>query len=438
VSFRRRLIVTVILIVIVPIGALALLLVQLTGEERSGKADARVAGALPPVLSVFRADLAQARSKARKVARSPQLSRALAGPPAALEPALRSLARSEGLKRLEVRGAPGRPGAVYATGPTVANAAVRVREPGDGQRLLVVSTTAARAFVVQAASLTGMEIFVRAPGQPGAASPALGSERVDLGGALPSSRDISLPSGDYRVRLTALPDGTGTLRLALLGPAGTKTLTSGEVLIGVILGVFVLVALALIVPLLRDLQSLHDRAAAQAITDELTGMSNRRRFDEILARELERAKRFGRPFSLLLLDLDDFKKVNDTHGHLQGDQVLRLVAKALSAESREIDEPARFGGEEFAVALPETDVRGAEKAAERIRTRIASTPISLEGSGAKVSVTVSIGVSGTPDHPRDARTLVGLADEALYQAKREGKNRTVRAAPTKLEGATRT
>jgi diguanylate cyclase (GGDEF)-like protein len=261
---------------------------------------------------------------------------------------------------------------------------------------------------------------------------------VDLGGALPSSRDISLPSGDYRARLTALPDGTGRLRLALLGPAGTKTLTSGEVLIGVILGVFVLVALALIVPLLRDLQRLHDRAASQAKTDELTGLPNRRRFDEILARELERAKRFGRPFSLLLLDLDDFKKVNDTYGHLQGDQVLRTVAKALAAESREIDEPARFGGEEFAVALPETDVRGAEKAAERIRTRIASTPISLEGRGAKVSVTVSIGISGTPDHPRDARALVGLADEALYAAKREGKNRTVRAAPTKLAGATRT
>ena len=92
------------------------------------------------------------------------------------------------------------------------------------------------------------------------------------------------------------------------------------------------------------------------------------------------------------------------------------------------------------MALPETDIRGAEKLAERIRTRIASTAVSFEGQRAKVKVrvTVSIGVSGTPDHRRDARTLVELADQALYQAKREGKDRTVRAAPAKLAGATRT
>ena len=108
------------------------------------------------------------------------------------------------------------------------------------------------------------------------------------------------------------------------------------------------------------------------MTDELTGLSNQRRFRELMAKEDERAQRFGHDLSLLMLDIDDFKQVNDTHGHLQGDEVLRMVGRVLSQESRGIDEPARYGGEEFAVALPETGLAGAVELAERIRARIES------------------------------------------------------------------
>jgi diguanylate cyclase (GGDEF)-like protein len=291
---------------------------------------------------------------------------------------------------------------------------------------LIVSSTGARTFAAEAARLTGMEVFVRAPGQAAAASPSLGSEQIDVGGALPRSEDADLPSGSYRARVIALPDGARQLRLALLGPSGAGSLSGSQTLIGVLLAAFVLLALGLIVPLLRDLQRLHDRTAAQAITDELTGISNRRHFSETLSMEVERAKRFDRPLAVLMLDLDDFKQVNDSYGHLQGDKVLREVAQALVAEARKVDEPARFGGEEFALALPETDIVGAAELGERIRSRIAGKAISLDRGGEKVKLTVSIGVAGTPDHPRDPHALVEIADQALYRAKREGKNRVVR------------
>ena len=97
---------------------------------------------------------------------------------------------------------------------------------------------------------------------------------------------------------------------------------------------------------------LHETVERQAVTDELTGLFNRRRFQEAMATEVERARRFGQPLGLVLLDIDDFKRVNDTYGHQQGDLVLREVARVLRESSREIDEPARYGGEELAVVLP--------------------------------------------------------------------------------------
>ena len=114
---------------------------------------------------------------------------------------------------------------------------------------------------------------------------------------------------------------------------------------------------------------LHETVERQAVTDELTGLSNRRRFQEAMAAEVERSRRFGQPVGLVLLDLDDFKRVNDTYGHQQGDLVLREVARVLRETSREIDEPARYGGEELAVVLPGTDLEGAFNLAERVRER---------------------------------------------------------------------
>jgi diguanylate cyclase (GGDEF)-like protein len=175
---------------------------------------------------------------------------------------------------------------------------------------------------------------------------------------------------------------------------------------------------------------LHETVERQAVTDELTGLFNRRRFQEAMVTEVERSKRFGQAVGLVLLDLDDFKAVNDTYGHQQGDLVLREVARVLSERSREIDAPARYGGEELAVVLPGTDLEGAYNLAERVRAGIEELALPLlEGNGV-LRVTASFGVATLPGSADDTRGLVAAADEALYRAKRAGKNRTVRAEPS--------
>ena len=174
---------------------------------------------------------------------------------------------------------------------------------------------------------------------------------------------------------------------------------------------------------------LHDTVKRQAVTDELTGLFNHRRFQEVIANEVERTKRGGPGMGLIMLDIDNFKRVNDTYGHMQGDLVLREVARVLRESSREIDEPARYGGEEMAVALPATDLDGAYLFAERVRHSIESLDLPLiEGDGS-LRVTASFGAAALlPDQEKaDKDQLVAAADAALYRAKRSGKNRTVRA-----------
>jgi diguanylate cyclase (GGDEF)-like protein len=170
---------------------------------------------------------------------------------------------------------------------------------------------------------------------------------------------------------------------------------------------------------------LHEQVSDQAVTDELTGLANPRRFRELIEKESVRAERFGHPLSLVLLDLDDFKQINDNYGHLQGNEVLRTVGRILMDESRGVDEPARYGGEEFIVALPETGRQGAVEVAERIRTAIAASRVPrVEGSG-EIEITASLGVASVaPDAARDTKSLIAAADAALYRAKRSGKNRT--------------
>src|SRR5262249_40912735 len=129
---------------------------------------------------------------------------------------------------------------------------------------------------------------------------------------------------------------------------------------------------------------------------------------------------------LVLIDLDNFKTVNDTYGHPQGDHVLREVARVLRDTSRDIDHPARYGGEELAVILPGTDLDGAFNFAERVRTRIAALRISLVEGPGEITVTASCGVSASPPTPAEERALVKSADGALYEAKRTGKNKSVR------------
>jgi diguanylate cyclase (GGDEF)-like protein len=173
--------------------------------------------------------------------------------------------------------------------------------------------------------------------------------------------------------------------------------------------------------------SAHELVSEQALTDELTGLANNRAFRETISREAARAERFGHELSLVILDVDDFKQVNDRHGHLQGDEVLRVIGTILQSEPRAIDEAARYGGEEFVVALPETGSEGAIELAERIRTRLEQEGIMAVDGGDPLRVTASFGTATLPDAAGNIRELFEAADEALYEAKRQGKNRVVTA-----------
>lgn len=186
--------------------------------------------------------------------------------------------------------------------------------------------------------------------------------------------------------------------------------------------------------------------ARSATTDGLTGLANHRVFYERLGQEIARARRYGTPVALLMIDIDDFKELNDTYGHPAGDEILRRLSALLGDHlRRDVDLPARYGGEEFAVILPNTRLgpsgeeaegaradggapipghrEGAEALADRIRALVAATPFPVAEDGSDARVAVSIGVASYPDMASDMDDLVARADAALYAAKRAGKNR---------------
>lgn len=159
-----------------------------------------------------------------------------------------------------------------------------------------------------------------------------------------------------------------------------------------------------------------------ASTDSLTGLHNRRNFMELAKREFGRARRYQRPLAAIMLDLDHFKQVNDTHGHAVGDQVLQIVAERCQKTVREIDILGRYGGEEFIVLLLETDLNGACIVAERLRTAITSKPMRV-GEGLELNVTASLGVAQRDENTTSLEILIARADQALYVAKHKGRNR---------------
>ena len=177
-----------------------------------------------------------------------------------------------------------------------------------------------------------------------------------------------------------------------------------------------------IVDLQKELLETNKRLELLSITDGLTKLHNHRYFQDELARAFEESQRYQRPLSLAMIDIDFFKKVNDTYGHATGDAVLKVVARLFMDSIRSTDIAARYGGEEFAVIMPETDMADALSFAEKIRQLVAETP--LETDQGELRVTVSIGVSAVP-HPKihSPIELIEDADESLYAAKESGRNR---------------
>lgn len=165
----------------------------------------------------------------------------------------------------------------------------------------------------------------------------------------------------------------------------------------------------------------------RANTDALTGLLNRRSFDSRLAEELLRSERYEHDFCLMIIDIDLFKRINDTYGHQEGDKVLQEMADRLRENVRATDAVFRYGGEELAVILPETDLGAAMELAVRINKAIGDPPFMLNRGQSPESITVSIGVAAYPDNAHGVQTLIRAADAALYKAKNTGRNRVVSA-----------
>lgn len=171
----------------------------------------------------------------------------------------------------------------------------------------------------------------------------------------------------------------------------------------------------------------HDELSLQANTDELTGILNRRSFTAFVDFELKKAKKNSDPFSLIILDIDFFKRVNDSHGHLYGDEVLKNLAFLMNKSFRSGDKICRWGGEEFAILLPSTSLENAKTVAEKIRIIVANQPFTYEST--IINYTISLGISESLTTDKDVDSVISRADEALYIAKNNNRNcvRSVRA-----------
>ena len=169
----------------------------------------------------------------------------------------------------------------------------------------------------------------------------------------------------------------------------------------------------------------------QALIDPVTGLPNRRAFESKLGEEFDRAMRYGHPLSLLMLDVDNFKRINDSRGHHLGDKVLQKIAENLQTKTRRTDYPARYGGDEFVLILPESNLQSAYLVGDKIRNQIKE--FDFESSNGTFSMTISIGISSTSERPYpDCRRLIEDSDHALYLAKMNGKNQVQVFVPTKL------
>jgi diguanylate cyclase (GGDEF)-like protein len=423
VSFGRRLALFFLLIAIVPVAAVIGILVFVSQDSQRGKADARLASGLQTAVSIYNDRSAAATGRVRHLAGSPELATALkSGNPGDLSALTRQVASDPGVVRIEIldnadnqTAAAGLPGAV-------AFATVGLTEQAKPVGSLRLSTTTAEQYADAVHRLTGQQVILRRGGVILASTVPRPSKSLEPD----ETADVSAGGADYRAHATALDRSDG-LTIVMLGPPKSGGfLGIGRPALAILVW-FLVTAVVLAWTLARMLTRLHQRVQEQAVTDPLTGLWNRRHMAQTLEREVARSLRFGHPISLIILDVDDFKQINDREGHLQGDMVLEAVAQVVLDGTRSIDVAARYGGDELAVVLVETDREGALILGERLADRMRSTQVPLR-EGEPMAVTISLGVATIPDSAHDLDSLVDAADRALLRAKRAGKNQ-IRAAP---------
>ena len=251
-----------------------------------------------------------------------------------------------------------------------------------------------------------------------------GTPIVRSGGWRPGETQVAAPSDEWLARprtLVALP------LLTPSGPVGAMALWSSR---STGLDPRALELLGAVLPyaaLHLDHALAYGKMRERADRDALTGLPNRRAFDAAFLAERLRFERYGRTLAAMLIDIDHFKEVNDTYGHQTGDDVLRTLARVLESAVRDVDVPARFGGEEFVVLLPETELAAAAEVAERVRVAVQQT--SFTAAGRPLEVHVSIGVAACPEQVASPQALLDSADGALYEAKRGGRNQVRLAQP---------
>ena len=420
-SFGRRLALFFVLIVLVPTLALVGMLIIVSEDSRQGKADARLSAGLDTALAQYDESVAAAEPKARALAGDPQLGEGLrSGDAAELERFARAAAADPAVAGVEVLGPAGTTEAQAGSAEAIAFAQLDLEEEGARRGKLLVSVTTASQFAADVKRLTKRDLVVNGAGAPLAATVDAPDPQVEAG----QTTDLELEQGEYRAHLLSLNEEREET-LLLLGPRKDEGLLAVERPVAVLLAAFLLLAIALAWVLARGMTGLHSQVAEQAVTDPLTGLSNRRRLDQQLKREVERALRFGHELSLLIVDADNFKQINDKHGHLVGDAVLETISDVVRSTTRTIDITARYGGDELALVLLETGSAGAAILADRLRENVRTAKIRGLQRG---DVTVSVGVATLPDAAGDTGPLIDAADQALLIAKRGGKDQT-RSAP---------
>jgi len=469
VSFRSRLALFFVLIVIVPMLAVTFLLFRLIAQSENGKSNAAIAAQHDVATQLFREErsLAQAAIKADIQNDRVFVSSLVRGDHERASKRARQLVRSRGIERIVVV-RDGR--TIVQAGDTQAIAPVTRPIRAEGRSLgdLAVSVIDAPAYAERVRTIARLDVVVRDEGRVIASTlPGLDKVELPLDGG-----EIKLNGHEYRVVsfTDPKPFSGHRVRVSTLRAIGSTSgkIRDGRITAASILVGFFLIAIACAVLVSRMLQEqiagflaaarrvaagdfsaevaivgrdefaeLGDefnkmskelkRRLGESLTDELTQLPNLRAYDQAVADEIERYKRSGAPVGLVLLDLDKFKSINDTLGHPQGDVVLQAIARALEATSREIDHPARIGGEEFVVVVPGTDLEGTYVFAERVRETIEALSIPRVDGHGTMSVTASFGVATIPESAGDAQALKQAADVALYSAKDTGRNKTVRA-----------